>query len=279
MTRRGACDKKLITVADDFGLSPLVNQAVEQAARDGILTSASLMVGAPFAADAVARARSLGGQLKVGLHLVVVQGAPISDADIISDLLTDAGEFPSDQVTMGFRYAFSPRVRRQLAAEIRAQFAAFAATGLELDHANSHKHMHLHPVVGAMMLDIGKAFGLRAVRVPAEPAIPGVAGGFGGRALYEWSRLFRWQARRAGMRTNDFMLGLAASGHMGPALVQGLLDRLPAGVTEMYFHPAIGRDEILARHMPDYEHANEFAALMQSRIPADASLTTYSALA
>ena len=51
-----------------------VNEAVERAYREGILTSTSLMVGGAAAADAVERARRLPG-LKVGLH-VVLTGSP-----------------------------------------------------------------------------------------------------------------------------------------------------------------------------------------------------------
>ena len=69
--------RTLITVADDFGLSPSINEAIEIASRDGILTSASLMVGAPAAADAVRRARALGDKLRVGLHLVVIEGPAV----------------------------------------------------------------------------------------------------------------------------------------------------------------------------------------------------------
>ena len=68
--------RKLIVNADDFGLAVPVNEAVEISHREGILTSASLMVGAPAAADAVQRARSLPS-LKVGLHIVVVDGRPV----------------------------------------------------------------------------------------------------------------------------------------------------------------------------------------------------------
>ncbi|MEI6861546.1 MAG: ChbG/HpnK family deacetylase, partial [Verrucomicrobiota bacterium] len=70
---------------------------------------------------------------------------------------------------LGGRYFFLPHVRRQLATEIRAQFAAFAATGLTLSHADAHKHMHLHPTVGGLMIRIGREFGLQAIRIPAEP--------------------------------------------------------------------------------------------------------------
>ncbi|HKR19626.1 MAG TPA: ChbG/HpnK family deacetylase, partial [Stellaceae bacterium] len=51
--------KQLIVTADDFGLAPAVNEAVEQAHRRGILSAASLMVTAPAAEDAVERARHL----------------------------------------------------------------------------------------------------------------------------------------------------------------------------------------------------------------------------
>ena len=64
--------KRLVVTADDFGLSLEVNEAVEQAHREGILTAASLMVSAPAAADAVARAKRLPS-LRVGLHLVLVE--------------------------------------------------------------------------------------------------------------------------------------------------------------------------------------------------------------
>jgi predicted glycoside hydrolase/deacetylase ChbG (UPF0249 family) len=53
--------KRLIVTADDFGLAPEVNEAVEAAHRDGVLTAASLMVAGPAAADAVARARLHAG--------------------------------------------------------------------------------------------------------------------------------------------------------------------------------------------------------------------------
>ncbi len=143
--------REVVFSADDFGLTPAVNEAVERAHRDGILDQASLMVAGAAAGDAVRRARAMPS-LKVGLHLVVIEGPAVSPAADIPLLVDGSGRFPSDQAALGLRYFFSPEARRQLAREIRAQFAAFAATGLRLDHANAHKHMHLHPTVGRMMI-------------------------------------------------------------------------------------------------------------------------------
>jgi hopanoid biosynthesis associated protein HpnK len=257
--------KEVIFSADDFGLTPSVNEAIERAHRDGILDQASLMVAGPAAEDAIRRAHALPS-LRVGLHLVVIEGPAVSPPAEIPDLVDATGQFPSDQLRLGIRYFFGRNARRQLAHEIRAQFEAFAATGLPLDHANAHKHMHLHPTVGKLLIGIGGEFGLRAVRVPAEPpatlASAGGSSGLGDRALYAWTGLLRHQAQAAGMITNDHCFGISWSGHMTRERVRRLLDHLPDGVSELYFHPATRRDAVLTRLMPDYEHEAEFATLL-----------------
>jgi hopanoid biosynthesis associated protein HpnK len=268
--------RRLITTADDFGLTESVNQAVELAAREGILTSASLMVGAPAFADAVERARRTPS-LHVGLHLVVIEGPSVLAPLDIPDLVGADGWFPNDQLRMGVAYYVRPAVRRQLRRELRAQFEAFARTGLALDHANAHKHMHLHPTVGRMMIEIGREFGLQAIRVPAEPPVAGQS--LGNRVLRWWCGVLRAQARRAGMVTNDWVMGLSDTGHMTAARVGELLSEVPEGLTEMYFHPATQRDLVLRRLMPAYEHEAEYAALLGTRVPHDISLTNFSAVA
>src|SRR6266581_9597373 len=103
--------RRLIVTADDFGAEIAINEAVEAAARDGILTCASLMVGAPAAADAVARARRLPG-LRVGLHLVLIDGSPVLPPGDIPALVGADGRFDSNQIRTGLRYFFAPGVRR-----------------------------------------------------------------------------------------------------------------------------------------------------------------------
>jgi chitin disaccharide deacetylase len=256
--------KRVIVSADDFGLSEAVNEGVERAHREGVLGSASLMVAGAAAADAIRRAKAMPG-LRVGLHLVVIEGPAVLPPAEIPDLVDARGQFPSDQLRLGLSYYFRPAVRRQLAAEIRAQFQAFAATGLVLDHADAHKHMHLHPTVGRLMLAIGREFGLRAVRVPREPvtvmADCGVPATAGARAMAAWSGVLRRQARRAGMAVNDSVFGLAWSGHMTEDRLLRLVPHLPRGTSEIYFHPAARRDAVIDALMPDYDHEGELATL------------------
>jgi hopanoid biosynthesis associated protein HpnK len=238
---------------------------VEIAHRDGCLTQASLMVAGDAAADAVARAKRLPG-LKVGLHLVLVEGASVSGHGLLPTITQGDGRFGSEQARLGVRYFFSPAARRELAREIRAQFAAYRATGLALHHADCHKHMHLHPTVAALMIGIGREFGLSRVRVPAEPpdvlVACGETVGWADHALYRWASVLRNQVRRAGMASDDHVFGIKWSGRMTEARVRRLLAHLPPGSSEVYFHPAVRRDGALATLMPDYRHEDELNSLL-----------------
>jgi hopanoid biosynthesis associated protein HpnK len=260
--------KRLIVTGDDFGLAVPVNQAIEEAHRRGILTAASLMVGAEATADAIERARRLPS-LGVGLHVVLVEGRPVLPPAAVPDLVDERGEFSTHLVRAGVRFFFRSRVRRQLRAEIRAQFEAFSATRLPLDHVNAHNHMHLHPSVLALIVEVGRDFGLTAVRVPYEPLLASwtaartaftrrlLASAF----LAPWVALLKRRLAQAGLKSNQFIFGLHDSGNMHAALVARFLEQLPDGVTEMYFHPATGRCPQTERYMPAYRHEAELQAL------------------
>lgn len=252
--------RRLIVTADDFGASPEVNAAIEEAHRDGILTAASLMVAGDAASDAVERARRLP-QLGVGLHLVLVEGRPLLPPEQIPALVDSTGQFRTDMVRTAVTIFASPAARRQLAAEIDAQFAAFAATGLTLDHVNAHKHFHLHPTIASAILRAGRRHGMTAMRAPIEPpAMIAAIDGKSRRAGIEhlWAKVLRRRLRRAGMIVPDQVFGLAWSGALTAPRLLALLDRLPPGLTEIYAHPALGPYPGSA---PGYRYAEELAAL------------------
>lgn len=233
--------RRLIVTADDFGNTLAVNEAIERAHRDGILTCASLMVAAPFAADAVERARRTP-TLKVGLHLVLRDGRPVLPPAEIPDLVKADGSFRDGEFSSGVAWFLLPHVRQQLGAEIEAQFRAFAATGLALDHVNAHKHAHVHPTAASLILEIGKRYGMTALRVPNEPAdfvasLEGRRAPFTARLLAPWMNLLRAKVERAGIRTADRVVGLAWTGYVTEDRIRKLLASLPDGTTELYSHP------------------------------------------
>jgi chitin disaccharide deacetylase len=290
-----AAKRFLIVTADDFGIHEAVNEAVGEASRAGVLTAASLMVGAPAAQDAVQRARELP-QLRVGLHLVLADGFAVLPRERIPDLVDSDGRFGNGMWLHGVRYFALPVLRRQLEAEIRAQFAAFARTGLVLDHVNAHKHFHLHPTLLRMILRVGREFGMSAVRVPREPlwyssgrgAAAGgggsSGGGHGGRGprlgatvanafLLPWVGLMKARLRAAGIAFNDQVFGIAGTGRLDEEALLRILAKLPVGVTEIYLHPAVDTGAPITSTMSEYRHSAELAALLSPRVAAAVAAT------
>ena len=254
--------KNLIITADDFGAAIEVNDAVERAHRDGILSAASLMVAGAAAGDAVARAKTMP-RLRVGLHLVLVEGRPVLPAAKVPDLVDASGHFRTDMARAGAAMFFLPKVRAQLRAEIEAQFAAFAATGLALDHVNAHKHFHLHPTIAGLMVETGRAYGVKGARVPLEPQAvlariePHKPSGVVALTA-PFARGLRRRFRRAGIAAPDSVFGLAWSGAMTSARLRGVIEHLPDGLSEVYLHPATGA---YSGSAPGYQYRGELAAL------------------
>ena len=260
--------RRLIVTADDFGADAAVNDAVIRGHREGVLTAASLMVSAPAAGEAVAMARTTP-TLAVGLHLVLVDGRPTLPPDRVSHLVDGDGAFRNDMAAAGATMFFHPVARRQLAAEIEAQFAAFAATGLPLDHVNTHKHFHLHPTIGGLLVKTGVRYGLRSVRAPFEPArvLDAVEPGPARSRLDPMALMagaLQSRLRRSGLTVPDQTFGLRWSGAMTTGRLAGLIARLPPGLSEIYLHPATA--DAYPGSAAGYRYCEEFAALRAQEV-------------
>jgi hopanoid biosynthesis associated protein HpnK len=211
--------------------------------------------------------------LRVGLHVVLADGRAILAPERIRGLAGPTGHMNSRMFVNGMRFFALPGIRRQLEAEIRGQFAAFARTGLNLDHVNVHKHFHAHPTLLNLILRIGREYGAAAVRVPDEPLWFAARNGnwragAGALLLSPWVSLMKRRISHAGMLHNDRIFGVAASGSMKEAELLAILGRLPPGITEIYMHPAVVSGSSIAASMSNYRHADEFAALLSPRVRA-----------
>jgi hopanoid biosynthesis associated protein HpnK len=249
--------RRLIVTVDDFGLAIPVNEAVERGHRDGIVTAASLMVAEQAAQDAVARAKD-NPTLAVGLHVVVVAGRPLLPPERIPHLVGRDGLFSNALARAGVSYFFRRSAQRQLQAEIRAQFEAFAATGLAFDHVNAQCHYHLHPTVLGLILKVARDFGRPPMRVPDEPGHAVLLAPFLG--------LMKARMRASGVAHNDHVFGFNDTGRMTQDRVLAFLARLPPGTTELYFHAATGRWPGIARDLASYRLEDEFAALVSTHV-------------
>jgi chitin disaccharide deacetylase len=256
--------RRLIVNADDFGRSPSINQAVVRAHREGILTSASLMVNEPDFAEAVALAKE-NPKLGVGLHLSLLCAHSALSPEKIPGLVNARGEFPNNPVGAGFRYFFNHHLREPLRAEIHAQFEKFRATGLPLDHVNGHLHLHLHPVIFKILMEDSKALGIRHLRFTRD-CMARSQRMTQGRWFYRIAHaaIHAWLSSRAheplrqrGIKHAQITFGLLQDSHVDEDYVLKLLPELPPGDSELYSHPSLD------------EFKHEFDALVSPRVKAE----------
>ncbi len=217
----------------------------------------------PAVADALERARRLP-TLRVGLHLALVDARPTLPPARLPDFVDGNGRLRGDMAALGTQIFLRPKMREQLTAEIAAQFDAFKATGLPLDHVNAHHHFHVHPTVAGTLIKVGRQHGLRALRVPREPlavldAIEPGRGHARDWRMGPWLALLGSRARAHGLMIPDRVFGLAWSGAMTERRLGGLLRRLPDGLTEIYSHPATTSD--FAGATSGYRYREELDAL------------------
>ncbi len=153
--------KQLIVNADDLGLSPGVNRGIAEAHRRGIVTSATLLVNQPAAAAGLELTRGLP-ELGVGLHLNLTGGFPVSDPAGVPSLLNEKGAFlgPSNA-------NFARRRDAEIRTELQAQVDAFLASGRKPTHLDSHHHIHRHPKVLEVVMELATA-----LKIPVRPLHP-----------------------------------------------------------------------------------------------------------
>jgi hopanoid biosynthesis associated protein HpnK len=253
--------RRLIINADDFGRSAGINAAVIRAHREGILTSASLMVNEPGFDEAVTLARA-NPVLGIGLHLTLLCGHSTLEPQRIPGLVDQHRAFSSNPVGVGLRYFVSRLLRAQLEAEIDAQFDRFNRTGLKLDHVNGHLHLHLHPTVFSILMRRARDWNITHLRLTWDPfwfntrlarghwAYRGVHA-----ALYHvLAGRARPVLRERAIRHTRVVFGLLQNARVDEDYVTRLLSVLPPGDSELYSHPSLD------------EFKNELDALVSPRV-------------
>lgn len=231
---------------DDFGFSEGVNQAIIKAHKQGVLTSTSLMVSADAAKEAVTLANA-HPNLAVGLHLVLICGRSILPPEQIPHLVDKQGNFSNSPLIAGLRYQFVSQTRQELRQEIRAQLEKYRSTGLPLSHVDGHLHLHMHPVVLRILVDLAPEFDIKVIRLPSEEL--GLTLRVNRSHLLTklvWSAVFgrlrrygEKMLKSQGISFTQRVYGLLQTGGITEEYLLALIPQIQANLVEIYSHPAM----------------------------------------
>jgi chitin disaccharide deacetylase len=240
---------RLIINADDFGWSRGVNEAVALLSDEGAITSTSLMVGGLAAREAVEIARARPA-LPVGLHLTLVHGYPLLPPEDIPLLVDSEGRLPRRYAYAGLMATCSPAWRRQMLAEMRAQFKAFEETRLPWSHVDGHVHFTLTPCVFREALRLCREYRVPGFRVPQDdwPRYRTWYPEETGARWFEaqWFEVMCTRQRpavaKAGLQAPLRCYGFFRSGRVDLDFLLRLVETLPDGDLELHCHPDLETD-------------------------------------
>jgi predicted glycoside hydrolase/deacetylase ChbG (UPF0249 family) len=218
--------KLLILNCDDLGSSHAANVGVYESLREGMATSASLMVPCPWARDAAARYRGedIGVHLTLNAEYESFRWGPITHCP---SLLDGDGGFPRT-IEDVWDHADLDEVRR----ECRAQVERAILWGFDVSHLDSHMGtLQLRPEFFDVYLELAVEFQLplRLSGASTEEAI-----GFP----------FRRLAAEEGVLFPDYFVRVRGIGTR--RALEATLSDVRAGVTEVYLHPAVDTPELRA---------------------------------
>jgi chitin disaccharide deacetylase len=266
----------LVVTADDLGCCHASNVGIYESLRDGLATSASLMVPCPWAREAAARYRGedVGVHLTLNAEHDLYRWGPITQAP---SLLDGDGGFPRTTTDLA-EHADIDEVRR----ECRAQIERAIYWGFDVSHLSSHLGaMEQRPELFDVALELSVEFGL-PLRLPDA-----------GEQL-NMGFPFRDLAAAEGVVTPDHLVRVESRTRFGAGraeprgssrrAVERTLFDLPAGVTEICLHPAVDTPELRslapdwAARIDDHDIATTDRSLASLVARAGASLIGYRAL-
>jgi hopanoid biosynthesis associated protein HpnK len=259
--------------ADDFGLSPGINRGIIEAYRDGILTSASLMVVGDAFEEAVALAHE-HPDLSLGIHLTLLEGIPVLPPEKIPSLVTSDGRFFGSLRKFLLKWLTRRLQMEEIRQEFGAQIEKALNQGIRIDKLDSHMHLHLLPGIFQTVLAVAKRYRVRAIRLPKEQIsgqsnLPEIAG-LGRQAILTSLAAFRARPiAAAGLFHPARFSGIAESGRLTEEALLRLLRSLQPGVTEVMIHP--GYPDSIVDGWPmsrRYEREQELRALTSPAVKA-----------
>jgi hopanoid biosynthesis associated protein HpnK len=242
--------KTLIVNADDFGLTPGINQAIIAGHDGGLISSTSLLANGEAFTSAVVLSRQ-APRLGVGVHLNLTEGQPVAPACSIPSLVNGQGRFARRPVRL-WRATILGRVSAvDIEKELRAQIEKVLAAGIVPTHLDSHKHVHALPVLGRTTIRLARQYGIPAIRCVAERwcALGCLLARFpharttilrqflNSCTLAIVSRRWSRQLRRAGVACAEHFYGVTPTGFLDEVLVREILCHLPDRTSELMCHP------------------------------------------
>lgn len=269
---------RLIVNADDLGLHPSLDRGILRAHREGIVTSATVLVMGPSAPEAISQAREQ--RLAMGVHLALSTQLPCAAPAHEVPTVAPDGRLRASWADFARAFLTGKVRRAEVARELEAQLARARELGAEVDHLDAHQHLHLLPGIRPLVEALARREGL-PVRWPDRLPRPSWRRAPGPALKTLILTALARTAPRAPLGVKRVSAGgVFEAGRLDERTLLALLDSLPEGVFEVGCHPGEGTPHVPEDPAWTYGWQAELDALTSPRVKSrlqerGIALTTY----
>lgn len=211
---------EFVVHADDFGYSDEVNSCIDHCIKKGWVSETSLMVNMPACEAAVHMAVRNGYLDKVGIHVNLTEGVPLTDPiKELPNFCDSSGCFNKKfHLSTWKRFFLSGQEHCAVKIELIAQLEKFLGYGDVMRRIDSHHHVHTNWAIYRLILPLAQKYDFTSMRISADLHKVRID-----KELYKM--LFNYDVRKHFKTTNHF-----------DGIVPGLIDNT-LGETEVMVHP------------------------------------------
>lgn len=253
---------RLVINADDLGLHARIDEGIFRARAEGVVTSASLLATGPTAPEAVRRARK--EKLALGLHLALTTHLnPAAPAREVR-WLAPGGRFRKNWAELSAAWLSRLVPAEEVVAELRAQVRRARELGAEIDHLDTHQHLHLLPGMTSLVEVLAAELRLPVRWPTSRPSPRWLLRPAAGLKAAVLSSLAGFKQPRGVTRVPAH--GVFESGRLNERRLLRLVERLGPGDHEIVCHP--GMDPGVVPQEPGWRYGweLELAAVTSGRV-------------
>lgn len=154
---------KLIINADDFGLNTSVNNAIIESFEKGLINSTTLMANMPGFEHAVELAHTNNIGNKIGIHLTLTEGTPITTNPLMNELYNKHNSNIKNYKRKLF--FLSKKEKRLVYNELAAQIIKVRNAGIKITHIDTHLHTHEVWTITQIIFDLLRYYKIPSMRI------------------------------------------------------------------------------------------------------------------
>lgn len=232
----------LIVNADDFGLNREVNAGIVHAFKNGVVTSASLLVNREGFADALEKIKE-NPDLDIGLHLNIFRGKPIGK---LNYLVRKDGNMAGNILFFLWKVIRNKKMaRREIQQEFEEQIKKARGKGVKISHLDTEKHIHMFSFAFKIVVELAKKYDIKAVRFPFEekwalrlPMLRQLPKLFFGKFFCRINKS-KELLKSSGLKSPNRFYGVSLSGNYTEKNFLKFLTKINFGISELSCHPGL----------------------------------------